>query len=743
MQEETNAVLKIALGLFDMDKLSINDDELSKRLVEGLRSVNGIDDAKLKLVLQKKEELLPLEEYAINMAKQYRDNRLSSYSEFGDLVSYYNQGYKSSMVIPIIAIGKRVGVITLLSRKEEYFSDELASYLNIAVQLFGLQLMNREENAKNVSLAKYFDAAFNAAVPQLIVDRKGYVVKANKSANMLGIAAKALSGMNIKEILDIDSNMLETLKNGVVGTVRSTNDPFRIFAVSQNSVNENVMHVVINEITDKKIIEEQKAMLARLNNVFLMLDNNTTIIAVEGNPDLVMKSGRESLLGRKLADMIKDKEAFGKLVETARSGGGSGEFTMLLDNNISIDTKIDIFKNGVYGISCIVSPLYYERYTKRLEENIDDIIKSSSDIIIIIDQFGYVKRVNKSTLDMLGYNEQEIVGTAISSLYYADAAQKIENAMSMAKQNGNVSNLFMNMKRNGTDEVVPFEQSVRKLVNEGNELSGYMIVGRELATKRVISRMEDEIERITRDAEKFKSESDLKTQFIYNISHDLKTPITNIKGFSKLLYNGDFGELNGEQKNYLQIIADEADRLLSLIQQILDVAKLSSGKIKLDMQQVDIKKLVENPSITALKEVAEGKGLMFGLNVEYNLPTVTADPNRLIQVFVNLINNAIKFTEKGSIMLNIYKKGKSIRVEVKDTGIGISKEEQRRLFRKFYQVQHKGLVKQEGAGTGLGLSIAKEIINLHGGKIGIVSELGKGSTFWFTIPLISRKKGKQ
>ena len=700
MQEETNAVLKIALGLFDMDKLSINDDELSKRLVEGLRSVNGIDDAKLKLVLQKKEELLPLEEYAINMAKQYRDNRLSSYSEFGDLVSYYNQGYKSSMVIPIIAIGKRVGVITLLSRKEEYFSDELASYLNIAVQLFGLQLMNREENAKNVSLAKYFDAAFNAAVPQLIVDRKGYVVKANKSANMLGIAAKALSGMNIKEILDIDSNMLETLKNGVVGTVRSTNDPFRIFAVSQNSVNENVMHVVINEITDKKIIEEQKAMLARLNNVFLMLDNNTTIIAVEGNPDLVMKSGRESLLGRKLADMIKDKEAFGKLVETARSGGGSGEFTMLLDNNISIDTKIDIFKNGVYGISCIVSPLYYERYTKRLEENIDDIIKSSSDIIIIIDQFGYVKRVNKSTLDMLGYNEQEIVGTAISSLYYADAAQKIENAMSMAKQNGNVSNLFMNMKRNGTDEVVPFEQSVRKLVNEGNELSGYMIVGRELATKRVISRMEDEIERITRDAEKFKSESDLKTQFIYNISHDLKTPITNIKGFSKLLYNGDFGELNGEQKNYLQIIADEADRLLSLIQQILDVAKLSSGKIKLDMQQVDIKKLVENPSITALKEVAEGKGLMFGLNVEYNLPTVTADPNRLIQVFVNLINNAIKFTEKGSIMLNIYKKGKSIRVEVKDTGIGISKEEQRRLFRKFYQVQHKGLVKQEGAGTG-------------------------------------------
>jgi signal transduction histidine kinase len=122
------------------------------------------------------------------------------------------------------------------------------------------------------------------------------------------------------------------------------------------------------------------------------------------------------------------------------------------------------------------------------------------------------------------------------------------------------------------------------------------------------------------------------------------------------------------------------------------------------------------------------------------VPVVIADPNRLIQVFVNLISNAIKFTEHGSITVKIYRKGKNVRVEVSDTGIGISKEDQRKLFRKFYQVPKKGLTKQEGAGTGLGLSIAKEIISLHKGRIGVNSELGKGSTFWFTIPIDLRKK---
>ncbi|MDE1856318.1 MAG: HAMP domain-containing histidine kinase, partial [Candidatus Micrarchaeota archaeon] len=179
---------------------------------------------------------------------------------------------------------------------------------------------------------------------------------------------------------------------------------------------------------------------------------------------------------------------------------------------------------------------------------------------------------------------------------------------------------------------------------------------------------------------------------------------------------------------------------MELIMQILDVAKLSSGKIKLDLQPVDFRELEKNPSIKAQEEVAAGKGLMFSWNVDYSVGEIKVDPNRMIQVFVNLLTNAIKFTEHGSIVVSITKKGKSIRVEVKDTGIGISKEDQRKLFKKFYQVHREGMIMQKNAGTGLGLSIVKEIVNLHGGRMGVNSELGKGSTFWFTIPMLGKQK---
>ncbi|MEM0074526.1 MAG: ATP-binding protein, partial [Candidatus Micrarchaeaceae archaeon] len=147
-----------------------------------------------------------------------------------------------------------------------------------------------------------------------------------------------------------------------------------------------------------------------------------------------------------------------------------------------------------------------------------------------------------------------------------------------------------------------------------------------------------------------------------------------------------------------------------------------------------------NPSIKSLAEMAQKKGLAFEWHTDYNVPDTVADPNRVIQVLVNLIGNAIKFTERGSVRVNVFKKGKNVRVEVIDTGIGISKEDKAKLFRKFFQLQHKGLTKQEGSGTGLGLVIAKEIVNLHGGKIGVVSEQGKGSTFWFTIPIYGKKQ---
>lgn len=178
-----------------------------------------------------------------------------------------------------------------------------------------------------------------------------------------------------------------------------------------------------------------------------------------------------------------------------------------------------------------------------------------------------------------------------------------------------------------------------------------------------------------------------------------------------------------------------------VIQQILDAAKLEAEKVKLELKEVDLH-MENSPSIKALEESARNKGLGFKWSVAYDVPKITADPNRLIQVFVNLIGNAIKFTEKGGINVVIERKNKrNILCKITDTGIGINEDDKKKLFRrKFYEAAKKELVQQPGAGTGLGLSITRDIVKLHSGKIGFDSIPGKGSTFWFTLPINPKQK---
>jgi two-component system phosphate regulon sensor histidine kinase PhoR len=171
------------------------------------------------------------------------------------------------------------------------------------------------------------------------------------------------------------------------------------------------------------------------------------------------------------------------------------------------------------------------------------------------------------------------------------------------------------------------------------------------------------------------------------------------------------------------------------VKQILDVAKLQSGIVKLDLQPVNFSDIRNNPSIKSLEEACKNKGLAFNWTVDYDVPEITADPNRVIQIFSNLIGNAIKFTESGSINVIVKKKRGSVSIDVADTGIGISKSDLPKIFKKFYQLK-RGLVKQEGSGTGLGLSIVSEIVHLHHGQVRVLeSEPGKGTTFRVILPI--------
>jgi PAS domain S-box-containing protein len=728
------AVLKFLFDTVELGKKWPEQKELTEKFLENVKQIFGLDEVLMKEVSPNRESLEPSEEYVINTGKVYIDNRLSSYSAFPELINLYNSGYKSVAIFPITADNKPVGILKMLSKSEERFSQDILDALSLGVYIFSHQIISRSERERARSLAKYFDASFEAIVPQALVETSGKIVKANKSMlNLFSKSSLEFVGRSISEFFNIDGNMLASLGRGITAEVNAPNG--RVFFVSVNMINNRLMHVTFLDITEKKELAERLNVISNSSLEFIFeLDKDTKVVWLSENAEKVLPQAG-LMLGQKLINLVNEKD---KLNAQLQKDSFTDKFTLNLGNNTSNEVKLSLIatEKGYLGL---VSDNKLERYVQSLSSNFNELLQNTSDMIIVTNELGYIKEVNKSVEQLLGYKLDDLAGKDISLLYGNEGKDSIRKAIEIARGEGVARSIFANLISR-TGEEVPAYQTISRIIDERGNISGYIIMGKELLTKRRIEMLEEALADSKRNEERFKSESDLKTQFIYNISHELKTPITNIKGFSSLLENGEFGELNNEQKEYVKIILDESERLMQLIQQILDVAKLSSGRIKLDLQEVNLAKLEENPSIKALEEVATNKGLIFSWNVDYNVPVVIADPNRLIQVFVNLISNAIKFTEHGSITVKIYRKGKNVRVEVSDTGIGISKEDQRKLFRKFYQVPKKGLTKQEGAGTGLGLSIAKEIISLHKGRIGVNSELGKGSTFWFTIPIDLRKK---
>lgn len=228
----------------------------------------------------------------------------------------------------------------------------------------------------------------------------------------------------------------------------------------------------------------------------------------------------------------------------------------------------------------------------------------------------------------------------------------------------------------------------------------------------------------------------IKTAFTSMVSHELRTPLTAIKEGIAIVLDGAAGELNEEQQNFLGIAKKNVDRLARMINEVLDFQKLESGRMTFNMQDNDINELVEEVRDTMLP-LAEERGLDFVLDLGRNLPHVFFDRDKITQVCSNLVNNAIRCTEKGIIAITTSSGDNHIKVSVMDTGKGIRTEDMPRLFQQFEQLE-AGCDRKTG-GTGLGLVISRQIIEAHKGRIWAESELGKGSTFNFILPVKERR----
>jgi len=224
-----------------------------------------------------------------------------------------------------------------------------------------------------------------------------------------------------------------------------------------------------------------------------------------------------------------------------------------------------------------------------------------------------------------------------------------------------------------------------------------------------------------------------KSEFLANMSHELRTPLNAVIGFSEVLLQRMFGALNDKQDEYLKDIYASGQHLLSLINDILDLSKIEAGRMELVSAPFHLPSALEN-AVTLVRARAARHGIALELDVDPGLGELVGDERKVKQVLLNLLSNAVKFTpEGGRISLKASRRDGAVEISVTDTGIGIAPEDQAAIFEEFRQVGSDDARKQEG--TGLGLTLAKKFVELHGGRIWVESEVGRGSTFTFMLPV--------
>jgi PAS domain S-box-containing protein len=359
-----------------------------------------------------------------------------------------------------------------------------------------------------------------------------------------------------------------------------------------------------------------------------------------------------------------------------------------------------------------------ERALQVAEERYRTIFQNSAVAITMADEQERLISWNTFTENMLGMTKEDLYLKPIKVLYPEGEWEKLRSHD--IRQKGMQHHLETRMlKKDG--EIIDVDVSLSVLKDAEERVTGSIGVIRDITERKEAEK-------------KIKEAMDLKSRFISTVSHELRTPLTIIKEDIALIMDGAAGRVKKKQRQILEIAQRNIDRLARLINDVLDFQKLQSGRAKFNMQDNSINNVIETVYNTMAK-VVKKNGVDLRLALDNTLPQVTFDNDKIVQVLTNLVSNAMKFTEKGSITIGTRRIENAIRVSVSDTGYGIKQEDLPKLFQQFQQLASGG--NRKTGGTGLGLAISKDIVEKHGGRIWVESEFGKGTTFHFLLPIKS------
>jgi len=509
------------------------------------------------------------------------------------------------------------------------------------------------------------------------------------------------------------------------------------------------------EIAERKRIEEELQESQRFSSSLLQNSPNPILVIAPDTSVRYVNPALEKLTGFTLAEILGEKAPYpwwpeeqrkeiGVAIRKAMARGGTRSehvFQKKSGERFWVALNSAMIKHGGKPLFFLIN--WLDITERKQAEELFSNLANSSQIGIYIVQDGKFVFVNPQFQKDSGFTEDELLGRASLSIVHPDDRQLVaEEAVKRLKGEVSSPYEFRTVTKNGETRVNIETMASIQYRGKRAALGSHMDITERKRAEEVLKQKMEEL-RVT--YEKLKELDQLKDGFLSTVSHELRTPLTSIKSFSEILLSYD--EDRETQKEFLTIIKEESDRLTRLINDFLDLSKIESGRMQWETVELSLSEVIQT-AINATQALAAKTNLKVKAEVSPRLPTVMCDKDRLVQVLTNLLSNAIKFTPEGgkigvkAQLKRSKSKGKSnmVMVSVSDSGIGIAPQDHEAIFEKFKQVGDTLTDKPKG--TGLGLPICKEIIEHYGGKIWVESELGRGSTFFFTLPAVREAGAK-
>ncbi|MFH1847326.1 MAG: ATP-binding protein [Candidatus Omnitrophota bacterium] len=376
------------------------------------------------------------------------------------------------------------------------------------------------------------------------------------------------------------------------------------------------------------------------------------------------------------------------------------------------------FKNVTAQLELFMENDRIKQTVTNERNRLESILRGMTSAVIVIDESEKILLANSVTEMFLGVKSDKIVGKFIDEVISEGDLKEFLSAFISQHSEYMFKEMTINNPAENISRIV--KTNLSKVRDYLGNITGNVIILEDITKEKEIDKM--------------------KTEFISLTSHELRTPLASIKEAVSLMLDGITGPVNEKQHKFLDIVKRNIDRLAVLINNFLDLSKLESGSMELRKSRVKAKDIIDE-SMAAFKPLAGDKKIELKINVSEKLPYVRVDVTRIRQVVDNLISNALKFSDSGgkvTINAKIHSLDKNfIEIKIKDTGIGIAQKDFDKLFQKFQQVDSS--TTRKAGGSGLGLVIAKQIIEMHGGKIWVESRYGKGSEFIFILPVINKE----